>query len=303
MFIAVVGATASGKSRLSVELAKSIGGEIVGADSMQIYRGMNIGTAKVTRKEAQGIIHRMIDIVEPDTEYSVAQYAEAARKAIEEIEKNGKVPIVCGGTGLYVNALVYDYSMSSYVPELRAELNQELEAYGIDYMYEKLLSLDPLAISIHKNNSKRIIRALEAIIGDGVSILAKDDKKSTRPHLMYAIDVDRELLYRSIECRVDEMFDSGLADEVDYLVKQRRLNFDMQSMQAIGYREFKGFYDGDATLSEVKNLIKQHTRNYAKRQLTWFKRIETCKWLKFGNISHNIEIIEQDYYNNIANLK
>lgn len=303
MFIVICGATASGKSELAIALAREIGGEIVSADSMQIYRGMDVGTAKITVEEMQGIPHHMINMVDPTENYSVAEYAYHANKVIKNIQNRGKTPIICGGTGLYINALVYGYNMSSYNIGLRNELYKELEIKGIDYMYEKLLSLDPLAASIHKNNTKRVIRALEVVIGEGKSILSKDDRKSYCQHLMYATDMERAVLYDRIDRRVDIMFDMGLVDEVNALVKNKNLNFDMQSMQAIGYREFRDFFDGIITLEEVKNLIKQHSRNYAKRQLTWFKRNDTCNWLKFGDNTNIINTIKHEYYNKVNNLE
>jgi len=296
MFVVICGATASGKSSLAIETAKKINGEIVGADSMQIYKKMNVGTAKITAEETCGIPHYMIDVVEPQLPYSVAEYAENAKKIIKDIENRGKTPIICGGTGLYINALIYDFSMSSYDPELRENLYKEAEEKGIDYMYEKLLSVDPLAVKIHKNNKKRVIRALEVYYTEGKSILSKRDTENSVPHLIYSIDMPRETLYDRVDKRVDAMFDNGLCEEVDSLLNEEKLTFDMQSMQAIGYKEFKGYYNSEYDKDTLKNLIKQHTRNYAKRQLTWFKRIQTCKWLDFSVFSDLSSIIEQDYY-------
>ncbi len=302
MFIVIGGATASGKSAIAVRLARELDGEIVSADSMQIYRKMDIGTAKITEPEMQNVPHYMIDVVEPWEKFSLADYTFQAKKHIEDICSGKKVPIICGGTGLYINSLIYDYNLSSYDEMLRKNLNQELAEKGIDYMYEKLLSLDPLAANIHKNNHKRVIRALEAIISDGKSILAKDDKKNTNPHLAYAVDVEREMLYHNIDDRVDKMFDLGLENEVKTLIEKYDLNFEMQSMQAIGYREFQTFYENRIGREELKNLIKQHSRNYAKRQITWIKRIETCKWLKNSNISDIILQIKHDYYEYTSKL-
>lgn len=302
-FIVIGGATASGKSGLAVSVAGKLKGEIISADSMQIYRHMDIGTAKITADEACGIKHHMIDIVEPDENFSVAQYSEQANAIIDELAAK-KVPcVVCGGTGLYINALIYEYGMSSYDPALRQELMAELDEYGIDYMYEKLLKNDPKAVAIHKNNRKRVIRALEVLLSEGRSILDKDDKKTIRPSLTYAIDVEREILYNKINKRVDLMFAQGLTGEVDELINKYRLDFSMQSMQAIGYKEFADYYHNEKDLDEVKELIKQHTRNYAKRQNTWFKRIDSCKWIQNDDIDRISDNICEEYYKKIDNIE
>ena len=255
-FIVIGGATASGKSGLAVKVAQKLHGEIISADSMQIYRHMDIGTAKITLEEAGGIKHHMIDIVDPDETYSVAQYSEQANAIINDLNDR-KIPcVVCGGTGLYINALIYEYQMSSYDPELRSELMKELDMNGIDYMYDKLLKYDPKAVNIHKNNKKRVIRALEVVIKDGRSIFDKNDKQSIRPNLMYAMDVDRGYLYERINKRVDLMFENGLIDEVDSLIKDYHVDFNMQSMQAIGYKEFADYYNNEKSLDDIKDLIK-----------------------------------------------
>lgn len=303
MLVIIGGATASGKSGLAVEVAKKLNGEIISADSMQIYKYMDIGTAKATATEMQGIPHHLIDIVEPDVPFSVAEYASLAKQTINEIVQKGKTPIICGGTGLYINSLIYNYSMSPFDADLRAGLYEELEQKGIDYMYEKLLKLDPLAKTIHKNNTKRVIRALEAYLSDGKSILEKQDKESTVPHLMYAIDMPRPDLYDRINKRVDYMFEQGLTKEVKSLLDDKGLTFDMQSMQAIGYKEFFDYLCGASDENTLKESIKQHTRNYAKRQITWFKRIESCKWLNCQENNDFVDIIANDYYKNNNKLK
>ncbi|MGN1042164.1 MAG: tRNA (adenosine(37)-N6)-dimethylallyltransferase MiaA, partial [Christensenellales bacterium] len=272
MYIVIGGATASGKSKLAVETAKLLKGEVISADSMQIYKKMDIGTAKIGSNEMQGIPHHLLDIVDPEQNFSTAQYARLAKDTAIEIENRGNVPIICGGTGLYINSLIYDYNLSAYDPKLRENLNAELEEKGIDYMYEKLLKIDPLAKNIHKNNVKRVIRALEVMLTEGKSILSKTDKTNLTRHLIYAVDVPRDELYERINLRVDEMFSSGLVEEVRNLVYNYGLKFDMQSMQAIGYKEFKGYFDREYDEPTLKELIKQHSRNYAKRRITWFKR-------------------------------
>ena len=302
MFIVIGGATASGKSGLAIEVAKRTNGEIIGADSMQIYKKMDVGTAKVTEEETQGVVHHLIDVVEPNETFSVAQYEKLAKTAIKDIENRGKTPIVCGGTGLYINSLIYDYQMSAYDPKLRENLMRELDEKGLDYMYEKLLKLDPLAENIHKNNVKRVIRALEVYLTEGKSVLDKNDKASTVPHLMYAVDMPREVLYERINLRVDKMFADGLEDEVNSLIENEKLTFDMQSMQAIGYKEFNGYLNGEYDKNTLTELIKQHSRNYAKRQITWFKRIDSCKWLNCAENNDFITQIANDYYKNITKI-
>ncbi len=295
--IIIGGTTGSGKSRLAVELAKEINGEIVSADSMQIYKYMDIGTAKVTETEKDNIPHYMIDIIEPNENYSLSNFTTSANKIIEEIKNRGKTPIIVGGTGLYINSLIYSYSIDGYNGILRKELESELAEKGKEFMYEKLITLDPLCIGkIHQNNTKRVIRAIEVYIESGKSITLKEDKKTAIPHLMYAFDIERSKLYEKINERVDIMFKNGLIDEINALINTKKLTFDMQSMAGIGYKEFEGYFEGTKTIEETKDLIKQHTRNYAKRQITWFKSLPTCTWLSYErSLEENIKIIKNDY--------
>jgi tRNA dimethylallyltransferase len=293
------GATASGKSQLAIKLAKKFNGEIISADSMQIYKDMDIGTAKITVKEADGIKHHLINVVEPNQSFSVSDFKRQALEVIKNLKKEGKLPIIVGGTGLYINSLIYDYNLSEQNLQLRDELNLEYQQKGIDYMYEKLTKIDPISAKvIHKNNVKRVIRAIEVFLTTNKSLSDKQDKEKIIPHLMYAINYDRKTLYDRIDLRVEKIFRFGLVDEVKGLI-ERGIDFDMQSMQAIGYKEFKDFFNGIITLEETKELIKKHSRNYAKRQETWFKRIESCKWLNIAEKSSFIDIITND----IANIK
>lgn len=300
------GATATGKSKLGVMLAKMADGEIVSADSMQIYRYMNIGTAKVTAEEMQGIPHYMLDIVEPTEEFSVAEYQKKAQNIIDDIKNRGKLPIIVGGTGLYINSLIYPLQFgSSFKDELlRKKLNKDAEKFGNDYIYNKLIEIDPIAAeNIHKNNIKRIIRAIEVKTLSGKSVSETEDKKEPIYHKIYAFKADRDVLYQKINQRVDIMFEDGLADEIDSLINQYKVNFSCQSMQAIGYKEFFGYYNKEKTLDEVRDLIKKNSRHYAKRQYTWFKAYENCKWLE-GDISKELcQNILDDYYENCSNLE
>ncbi len=297
------GATATGKSGIALQVAKEINGEIISADSMQIYKYMDIGTAKITMEERQGIVHHLIDIVEPEENFSVAQFCSIAREKIIDIKSRNKVPIIAGGTGLYINTLIYEYKLSNQDLELRDSLKKELETVGKEEMYKKLSAVDPVSASkIHQNNVKRVLRALEVYLSSGQSLGEKDDKKETIPHMMYALSLDRDKLYQKINDRVDKMFQTGLVEELEYLVNEKKLNFDMQSMQAIGYKEFKNYFTDIESMEEIKNNIKQHTRNYAKRQITWLKSIPTCQWLRNEDKQQIIDKICIEYSKYKANL-
>ena len=264
------GATGTGKSALAVAVAKRICGEIVSADSMQIYRGLDIGTAKITPEEMCGIPHHMIDVVDPQSQFSAADYKKKATKAIEEITAKGKVPILCGGTGLYINAVLYDMSFSGeYDAELRAQLKKESEDKGKTAMYEKLKTLDPDAASrLHVNDEKRVLRAIEKALTGGKE--ENDLTVAKYPYKMFVTEMPRDLMYRRIETRVDDMIANGLKSEVEGLLR-RGIDYGKQCMQAIAYKEWSE-YDSGLDESSIVELIKKNTRNYAKRQVTWFKQ-------------------------------
>ena len=303
--IVIGGATATGKSELGVKIAKEINGEIISADSMQIYRYMNIGTAKPTLNEMDGINHYMIDILEPYENYSVAEYKNQAFEIINGIKKRGKVPVVVGGTGLYINALLYDYSPLACDEKLREELKKEYECYGAEYMHEKLCQIDPEGgVKIHFNNIKRVLRAIEVKLLTGKSITEKSDKESMIHALVYVLSGgnDRVDLYKKINVRVDKMFENGLENEVSCLIKDKKVDFNCQSMQAIGYKEFRPYFEQNIDIEEVKGKIKQHTRNYAKRQITWFKSIDTAIWLGQETTDEKKERIIGDYYRYFCRL-
>lgn len=278
--ISVVGPTASGKTALSIEIAKKYNGEIISADSMQIYRGMDIATAKPTKEEMQGIVHHLIDNVNPEDEYSVAQYVKDARNAILDIDSRGKTPILVGGTGLYVNSLLdnVQFSESPVDDELRRKLNslstEELLPilYDVDSeSYEKL--------SIEKNH-KRIVRALEIYYQTGKpkSVVDKEAKSVPSPYDAIKIGLnanDRQFLYDRINTRVDLMIDMGLLDEAKKFLSK---NLSSTASKAIGYKEFIPYFNGESSLEECKNLLKMETRRYAKRQITWFKRDKEIHW-------------------------
>ena len=285
--ILVVGATASGKSQIGVNLAKKYNCEIISCDSMQVYRDMNIGTAKITSEEMQSIPHYMIDIVNADAQFSVGEYASMADEAINDIISRGKVPIIVGGTGLYVDGILYPMTFGGDKNiEIRAELESQFALYGKEYMHSMLAEIDPIdAQKIHPNNVKRVLRALEIYKTTGTckSNLQEKNKDLKYEVCMIALDVDRNVLYQRIDTRVDKMFEIGLLNEVKQLLSNG-VGFENQSMQAIGYKEFKNYFNATKTLEETVEIIKQNSRNYAKRQLTWFKKYDFAKWYNPSNI-------------------
>lgn len=293
MILVIGGATATGKTSLSVELAKRYNGEIISADSMQIYKGMDIGTAKVTEEEKGGIPHYMIDIVSPKEAFNVSMYVEMAGSIISDVQNRGKLPILVGGTGLYIRSLLYNYQLGSFDEQLRKELQAEFDANGKEYMWNKLAALDAFsAEKIHNNNVKRVLRAIEVFLLTGKSIYKQENNTEAIEHQLICMQIERDQLYDRIDKRVDEMFDRGLPEEVERLIKEG-VTFDMQSMQAIGYKEFRPFYNGDQTLDNVKETIKLNSRHYAKRQLTWFRSMPTAKWYPVGERQKIIDDLDK----------
>lgn len=270
----VAGPTASGKSALAVELAKKYNGEIISCDSMQIYKYLDVGTAKIKPEEMQGVGHHMLDVIMPGEEFSAWEYSVAAKELIEDITARGKLPVVVGGTGLYIESVIYPLNFSvNKDADVRARLQRELDEYGAEKLHERLKSLDPVdAEKIHPNNTKRLIRALEIIeLSGGV----KNKKELRTPQYdvcLITLEIPREELYKRIDERVERMFASGLEREVRDLLDKGLVTKDSQSMQAIGYKEFFPYFEGLRTLSEVKDEIKQNTRRYAKRQMSWLRR-------------------------------
>ncbi len=297
--IVIAGPTASGKTALSVELAKRLGGEIVSADSMQIYKYMNIGTAKPTEEEKQGIPHHMMDFKEPSETFSVADYCDMAHKVIEDIHKRGKLPIIVGGTGLYIDSLVnnVDFSDGEANAEIRAELEDMAERLGNDAVHQILLEIDPeTAEKYHPNNLRRIIRAIEFYRTTGMTLSehARLEKPSRYDSTYFCIDWEREVLYDRINRRVDIMVEDGLLDEVQGLL-ERGYDKSLTAMQGIGYKEFYDYFDQKATLDETLELIKMNSRRYAKRQLTWFRRNKDIHWLRYSEsiVDEAISIIKE----------
>ncbi|WP_315081706.1 tRNA (adenosine(37)-N6)-dimethylallyltransferase MiaA [uncultured Clostridium sp.] len=279
------GPTAVGKTELSIKLAEKLNGEILSADSMQIYKKMDIGSAKVTKEEMRDIKHHMIDIVSPEVEFSVADFKNIGEKAIKEIITKEKLPMIVGGTGLYINSLTCNvtFTESEKDDEYRAYLESLAEANGNNYVHEMLKEIDEISYrDIHPNNRKRVIRALEVykISGKPFSSynVGDDFYKTDYNVFYYVLTMDREKLYNRINKRVDIMIENGLIDECIEL-KELGYTSDMQSMQGIGYKEILYYLDGKISLDEAINLIKQGSRNYAKRQLTWFRRDPRCTFL------------------------
>ena len=278
--LVVAGPTASGKTALAVELAKEYNGEVISADSMQIYKKLDIGSAKPTKAEMEGIPHHMLDIIEPNETFSVAAFVEMAKGIIDDIISRGKLPILAGGTGLYVNSLIDDVEFSDEAADtkIRDELNKLLKEKGIDYIADMLRDIDPVSYEkIHKNNTKRVIRAVEffKINGYPISRQVEDSKKkeSRFDPLILMISRPRDYLYERIEKRVDIMLSEGLIDEVKGLMDMG-LTKKNQSMQGIGYKEVLDYLRGFSTKTEMVRILKRNTRHYAKRQITWFSRDE-----------------------------
>ena len=298
--IVIGGPTASGKTALSVELAKRINGQIISADSMQIYKEMNIGTAKVTKEEMQGIKHCMIDIVSPNERYSVADFKNDAENAIEEIIKNGYTPIMVGGTGLYVNSLIYNinYPELEFDKEYRDYLEERADKEGLETLYKEALEIDKEATQkISVNDRKRILRILEIYKQTGKTKTQLEiESRSVPPkynYKVFAINYDRQKLYDRINLRVDKMLEEGLIKEVENI--KNKYSYFPTAMQGLGYKEVVEYLKEEISYEEMVEKIKQESRRYAKRQITWFKAIPNIIWLNAEDgVNKNIEIILEE---------
>ena len=295
--IVITGPTASGKTALSVRLAKELGAEIVNADSMQIYKYMDIGTAKVTEDEMDGVVHHLIDVLEPDDDCNVSRFVEMAEKKIEEVSERGKLPVICGGTGLYIDSLLKGaaFEDNSCDDDYRAELSKIADDKGAEYLHGMLKEVDPAAAeNIHPNNIKRVIRALEFFHTTGQSITVQKQNTVNKKYNAFIIGMerDREKLYENINLRVDKMVDQGLFQEVESLLK-KGYSLKSNSMQAIGYREVIWYFKGKCTKEEAINLIKRNSRRYAKRQMTWFGANESICWVNPQNLDAADEILSK----------
>ena len=294
--IVVAGPTAVGKTKYAIEAAKVFNGEVVSCDSMQLYKYMDIGSAKPTPEELSQVPHHLVDLIEPADAFSVAEYQKLAREAIEDIFARGKVPVIAGGTGLYLNSILYDMDFSNAKQDqnLRLQLEKEADEFGPEYLHNKLRELDSEAADrIHPNNIKKVVRAIEgALSGDNI----KDFKEcNTRvkdfDRILIGLTRDREELYDRINLRVDMLVEQGLFDEVKGLLDKGLTESDI-SMKGIGYKEIIGFFNGKYTEDEAIDLIKKNTRHLAKRQITWFKRYEDIHWIDISQYNNDEEAIE-----------
>ena len=298
--IVICGPTASGKTALSIEVAKKINGEIISCDSMQIYKDMNIGTAKPTKEEMGEIKHYLIDYVLPTERYSVAEYKKDAKKAIKEVIEKGKTPIIVGGTGLYVDSLIYEieYPEIKFDEEYRKKLEKEVEEEGLEKLYEKAKKIDPIAIQkISKTDKKRILRVLEIYHATGKTKTEQEiisrQKEPEYDYKVYGLLWDRQKLYDRINLRVDIMIEQGLIEEVKTILK--KYSKFPTAMQGLGYKEVVQYLENKCTYEEMVEKIKQESRRYAKRQITWFKAIKELIWLDAEDgIEKNIEIILEE---------
>ncbi len=293
--IIVTGPTAVGKTALSVALAKCLCGEIISADSMQVYRHMDIGSAKASEEEMGGVRHHLIDILEPSEEFNVARFKQLAGEAVRDIASRGAVPIVAGGTGFYIQALLYDidFTQTTEDPAFRREMEEKAGREGPMALHALLREVDPRAAdAIHANNVKRVIRALEFNRQTGMRISdhneAERQKESAFDSYYYVLTTDRPALYERIDRRVDQMIEQGLVGEVERL-RAMGCRRDMVSMQGLGYKEILSYLDGEISLDEAVRIIKRDTRHFAKRQLTWFKREREVRWLNLADFGNDLE--------------
>lgn len=278
----IIGPTAVGKTKLSIDLAKALNGEIISGDSMQIYRTMDIGTAKVTTDEMDGIPHYMIDIKDPEDSFSVAEFQESVRKCIREITERGKLPIIVGGTGLYIQSVLFDYQFTDEAGDAtyREQMEKLALEHGVEYVHKKLQEVDPeSAERIHANNVRRVIRALEIFHTTGEKMsnqLEKQENELLYDVSLIGLTMDREMLYDRINLRVNLMIEQGLLEEVKGL--HERGVRDCQSIQAIGYKEIYDYFENRVSLEEAVSQLKTNSRRYAKRQLTWFRNKMDVTW-------------------------
>jgi len=306
----LIGPTAIGKTDLSIRLAGHLNGEIISADSMQIYRHMNIGTAKISEKEMKGIPHYLVDIVYPDEEYSVADYKNQAVEIIKDINSRGKTALLVGGTGLYINSLVYDlnFSRAAANDDIRMKYEALADRYGNEYLHSELMKIDSVSANkIKLGDRKRLIRAIEVyeVTGKKMSDQNMNFRKESEDFnlIMLGLNMDRTKLYERINSRVDKMLEDGLVDEVAKLLEMG-YHKNLTSLQGIGYKEIIMYMEGQISLDEAIEKIKRGTRNYAKRQLTWFKRDRRIKWFdidKFSDIEDLLESILAYTYGQLKN--
>lgn len=295
--VILTGPTAVGKTKASIGLAKAIGGEIISADSMQVYKQMDIGSAKIKPSEMDGIPHYLIDILEPDEEFHVVLFQQMAKQAIQKIYEKGKIPILVGGTGFYIQAVLYDIDFSENEKDTsyREELEKLAQTKGAEYLHDRLREVDEKsAQDIHANNVKRVIRALEYFhqTGEKISEHNEEQRKKVSPYNFsyFVLNDERAHLYERINLRVDQMINEGLVREVQSL-KEKGYTRDMVSMQGLGYKEMLDYLDNKCSLEEAVEIIKRDTRHFAKRQITWFKRESDVTWIDKKEYDYNEERI------------
>ncbi len=295
--VILTGPTAVGKTKASIGLAKAIGGEIISADSMQVYKQMDIGSAKIKPSEMDGIPHYLVDILEPDEEFHVVLFQQMAKQAIQKIYEKGKIPIIVGGTGFYIQAVLYDIDFSENEKDTsyREELEKLAQTKGAEYLHNLLREVDEKsAQDIHANNVKRVIRALEYFhqTGEKISEHNEEQRKKVSPYNFsyFVLNDERKHLYERINLRVDQMINEGLVSEVQSL-KEKGYTRDMVSMQGLGYKEMLDYLDNKCSLEEAVEIIKRDTRHFAKRQITWFKRESDVTWIDKKEYEYNEERI------------
>ena len=294
-FVVLAGPTAVGKTKMSIRLAKAIGGEIISADSMQVYRHMDIGSAKIRPEEMEGVPHHLIDVLEPSEEFHVVKFQQMAKEAMTGIYDRGHIPILTGGTGFYIQAVLYDidFTKESGDDAYRKELEEFAERSGAEALHERLAAVDPKAAKdIHPHNIKRVIRALEYHhqTGDLISRHNEQERQKESPYdaSYFVLNDDRQKLYRQIDRRVDLMIEAGLVDEVQAL-KDMGCTSSMVSMQGLGYKEILAYLDGVLSLDDAIYRIKRDTRHFAKRQITWFKREKDVIWVDKTDFDYDEE--------------
>lgn len=295
--VVLTGPTAVGKTKLSITLAKALGGEIISADSMQVYKHMDIGSAKITEKEMDGVPHHLIDVLSPFEEFHIVRFQELAKKAMEDIYSRGRIPVFVGGTGFYIQAITkdIDFTESEEDKQYREELSRLAAEKGNEFLHEMLREVDKKsAEEIHANNVKRVIRALEFYKENGFPISQhnEEQKQNETPYNLayFVLNAPRDLLYERIDRRVDEMMKNGLVKEVQKL-KDMGCRREMTSMQGLGYKEILSFLDGEIPLDEAVRILKRDTRHFAKRQLTWFRRESNVVWVDKDKFAFNDEKI------------
>ena len=294
--IIITGPTAVGKTEASIQLAKKLNGEIISADSMQVYKTMDIGTAKITKEEMMGVPHHLIDILSPEQDFNVYTFQQLAMAAVEDICSRGKIPILVGGTGFYIQALLYGISFKEETTSSRSEFEKILEEKGNIFLHNMLKEIDPVSADIiHPNNAKRVIRALEFYQENGEPISKHNEierqKESQFQSVYFVLNMPREQLYERINLRIDQMLDAGLIKEVTAL-KESGIKREMTSMQGIGYKEVLDYLDGETTYEDMVYLLKRDTRHFAKRQITWFKRERDVIWIDKTKYQNSEELSE-----------